>query len=103
MQDPYFNRKIMDPCQGRRYCGQKSEKNQKGSGRKYCIAWRRDDLSEEVTKKPLAALSIGRMRQQIEQEIIQGTKKNLLTLSTARQSNVPREEVQSSSLEGFKA
>lgn len=34
MQDPYFNRRILDPCQERRYCGQEREKNQKDSGRK---------------------------------------------------------------------
>lgn len=62
MQDSYFHRRILDPCQERRYCGQESKKNQEDSGRKYCIAWRRDDFSEEVLRNALAAVSIGRMR-----------------------------------------
>lgn len=103
MQDPYFDRRFLEPCQGRRYCGQESEKNQKDSGSKSCVAWRRDDFSEEITEKhPCSSEYWEDERQQIEGEIIQGIKKNLFTLRTARQSNIPREDVQSSSLEGFK-
>lgn len=88
MQEPYSNRRILDPCQDRRYCGQEREKNQKDSGRKYCIAWRRDDFSEEVTKMlPHSSVCQEDERQQIEREMIQGIKKNFFTPRTARQKN----------------
>lgn len=52
-----------------------------------------------LLRNALTAVNTGR---QVEREIIQGMKRNLFTLSTARQRNMPKEVMQSSSLRGFK-